>query len=64
VAAAQGQPERLLRTDQAADRLKLTERRIRQLCQEKSLEGIKVGRRKWLIPEAAVRKYLESINQE
>lgn len=64
VAAAQGQPERLLRTDQAALRLECTRRTVTNLCNQKLLAGIKSGRRKWLIPESAIRDYLEALNEE
>ncbi|MCL4501154.1 MAG: hypothetical protein M1438_04780 [Deltaproteobacteria bacterium] len=63
--AAAGQQERYVRVDQAAAKLCCTPRRVRQLCQDKLLAGaIKVGPRKWLIPESAIRKYHEAINQE
>lgn len=64
VAAAQGQPERRLRTDQAAMRLNCHERTVRRLCEQKILFGIKVGRRKWLIPESAIGDYLRVLNEE
>jgi excisionase family DNA binding protein len=64
VAAAQGQPERLLRTDQAALRLKCTPRTVTNLCNQKLLAGIKSGRRKWLIPESAIRDYLSALNED
>jgi excisionase family DNA binding protein len=63
VAAAQGQPGRWLRTDQVADRLRLKERRIRQLCESGILPGVKTGR-KWWIPESALQEYLSSLNQQ
>jgi excisionase family DNA binding protein len=64
VAAAQGQPERLLRPDQVAIRLKCTSRWVTELCRQKLLGGIKSGRRKWLIPESAISDYLDAINEE
>lgn len=64
VAAAQGQPERMLRPHQVALRLKCTPRTVTNLCNQKLLAGIKSGRRKWLIPESAIRDYLDAINQE
>ena len=64
VAAAQGQPERLLRTDQAAIRLECDESTIRRLCRSKVLRGIKKGRRKWLISESAIREYRDALNNE
>ena len=64
VAAAQGQPERLLRPDQAARRLSCTPRWVTELCRQKLLGGIKSGRRKWLIPESAIRDYLDVLNAE
>ena len=63
VAAAQGQPERWLRTDQAASRLRLKERRVRQLCESRILLGVKTGR-KWWIPESAIRDYLATLNEK
>jgi excisionase family DNA binding protein len=62
--AAAGQQVRLLRTDQAAARLNCDESTIRRLCRGQLLRGIKTGRRKWLIPESALRDYLESLNQD
>jgi excisionase family DNA binding protein len=64
VAAAQGQPDRLLRTDQAANRLECDESTIRRLCRSKVLRGIKKGRRKWLIPESAIRDYQDALNED
>jgi excisionase family DNA binding protein len=64
VAAAQGQLERLLRTDQAAIRLQCTPRTVTDLCRQKLLAGIKFGRRKWLIPESAIRDYLDVLNED
>lgn len=64
VAAAQGQAERLLRTDQAAPRLHCDESTVRRLCRDKLLMGAKVGRRKWMIPESAIQDYLDNLNQE
>jgi excisionase family DNA binding protein len=64
VAAAQGQPERLLRPDQAASRLNCTPRWVTELCRQKLLAGIKSGRRKWLIPESAIRDYQNALNEE
>lgn len=62
--AAQSQQERLLRPEQAAARLECSPRWVRQLCQNKILFGIKKGKRKWLIPESAIRDYLSALNQE
>jgi excisionase family DNA binding protein len=62
--AAQGQQERLLRTDQAAVRLKCSPRWVRSLCRQKALPGVKVGQRQWLIPESAIRDYLASLNED
>ena len=62
--AAQSQQERMFRPDQAAPRLNCSSRWVRQLCQDKVLFGVKVGRRKWLIPESAIQDYLLSLNQE
>jgi|WetSurMetagenome_2_1015567.scaffolds.fasta_scaffold65901_5 excisionase family DNA binding protein len=64
VAAAQGQPERLLRTDQAAKWLECDESTIRRLCRSKVLRGIKKGRRKWLISESAIRDYQDALIEE
>jgi excisionase family DNA binding protein len=64
VAAAQGQPERQLRTDQVAPRLNCSERTVRRLCEQKILFSFKVGRRKWLIPESAIRDYLDALSEE
>lgn len=64
VAAAQGQPKRLLRTDQAAKRLECDESTIRRLCRSKVLRGIKKGRRKWLISESAIQDYLDALIEE
>ena len=62
--AAQRQREDLLRSDQVATRLQCTDRWVRQLCQDKVLIGVKIGKRKWVIPESAVKDYLKSLNQE
>ncbi len=62
--AAQQREERLLRPDQVAARLNCTTRWVTQLCQDKLLKAIKVGRRQWQIPESAIREYLEAINGE
>jgi excisionase family DNA binding protein len=65
VAAAQGrQKERLLETHQAAPLLKCSRRTVTRRCQNKDLRGIKIGPRKWLIPESAIDEYLEIHNQE
>jgi excisionase family DNA binding protein len=63
-AAGQRQEDKLLRPDQAALRLKCKPRWVRQLCQDRVLEAIKIGPRKWLIPESAIREYLASLNQD
>lgn len=63
--AAQQREERLLRTDQAAPRLRKSERQIRRLCENGRLKGaIKIGERQWLIPESALPDYLEAINED
>ncbi len=64
VAAAEGQPERLFRTDQAAVRLKCDESTIRRRCRNRLLLGVKISPRKWMIPEGAIRDYLKTLNQE
>lgn len=63
-AAAQGQPEQLLRPDQVATRLNCTPRWVTELCRQKLLGGVKSGRRKWLITESAIRNYLIALNDE
>ena len=62
--AAQNQQERLLRPDQAAIRLNCTPRWVTELCRQKLLGGVKRGRRKWLIPESAIRDYLDALNED
>ena len=48
-------------TKAAAEKLELTEARIRQLCLEGSLEGAwKFSERAWLIPARGVRKFVSS----
>jgi hypothetical protein len=61
----QEQEEQVLRVDQVATRLRLSTRRVRQLCQDNLLPGaVKISERKWLIPEGAIADYLKFINQE
>ncbi|MBM4301634.1 MAG: helix-turn-helix domain-containing protein [Deltaproteobacteria bacterium] len=60
--AAQSREEKWLRTDQAADRLHLKERRVRQLCENQTLVGIKTGR-KWLIAKSSLDEYLAVLNR-
>lgn len=62
--AAQSQRGRKLRTDQAARELGCDESTIRRLCRDRLLAGIKVGRRKWIIPESAIVDYLEWLNNQ
>ena len=60
--AAQSGEEKWLQTGQVAKRLRLKARRVRQLCENQTLVGIKTGR-KWLIAESSLDEYLASLNQ-
>lgn len=64
VAAAQGQPERLLRPDQVARLLNVTPHQVRKLWRQGKLGGEKSSERNLKIPESAVREYLNAINGE
>jgi excisionase family DNA binding protein len=64
VAAAQGQPERLLRPDQVARLLGVTPHQVRKLWRQGKLGGEKSSARNLKIPESAVREYLNALNQE
>lgn len=48
--------EELLTTKQAAERLGVTTRRVRQLIEEKRLRAVKVGR-DWAIPPAELERH-------
>ena len=64
VAAAQGQPERLLRPHQVARILGVKPQQVRKLWRQGKLGGEKSSERNLKIPESAVRDYLNKINQE
>jgi excisionase family DNA binding protein len=64
MAAAQGQPERLLRPHQVARILGVTAQQVRKLWRQGKLGGEKLSERNLKIPESAIRDYLRDINQE
>ena len=64
VAAAQGQPERLLRPHQVARLLGVTDQQVRKLWRQGKIRGVKSSERNLRIPESAVEEYKEGINQD
>ena len=48
----------LLTTREAADRLAVSDARVRQLCHAGLLAGAEKLGRDWIIPEASVRQYV------
>ena len=64
VAAAQGQPERLLRPDQVARILGMTAQQVRKLWRQGKIQGEKFSERNLRIPESAVEEYKKGINQD
>lgn len=55
--------EELLTTKQAAERLGVTTRRVRQLIEEKRLKAVKVGR-DWAIPAAELARHAKRGSSE
>lgn len=63
--AAAGQQERWLRPDQVAERLQCSPQWVTELCRSRRLRGaIKLGERRWKIPESALPEYVANINAE
>ena len=50
-------PPGYISTAEAAKRLKLTQRRIRQLLNDGELQGIKVSKNLWLVSETSVEQF-------
>jgi excisionase family DNA binding protein len=62
VAAAQGQPERLMRPHQVARILGVTAQQVRKLWRQGKIKGEKSSERNLKFSESAVRDYLETVN--